>query len=154
VFESSEVIDRMVERLWERVGSLRRGDTLLHAVVEDVLGVPPHTGHWPQCMKRLRRRLEHELGIAMWPVVGIGYKLLTVGEQLNMLPRERLRRAARQERRARRSVEAIPADQLTPHQRRAQVAQCHALRAAATELRRQLRIQAVLSRKPEGMPRR
>ena len=153
MFERNEVITEMVDRLYRECSRLDRGDYLTHDIIRAIVGVEPHETPWPTVMKRLRRRLERERGIATWPEPTVGYKLLTCQEQIEMLPAKRAARADRQYRRAVRSVAACPINKLSLHQRRLQAAQLETMRRAAKEARAYRRLQAKLVRATAKVPR-
>jgi hypothetical protein len=154
MFEATPEIDKQVADLYEVAKSLHRGDILAHDMIEAVLKVKPHEGRWDHVVNRVRRRLEKPpRGIATWPVNGVGYKLLTQDEQLKFLPKKRLLKMSRQERRARRSVEALDDKHLSSHQRRLKLAQLDHLKAAGRSVRSRIRAMAALGRKTETHPR-
>lgn len=153
MFETDDAITRATDDLYATCQPLSRGDVLTHDVIEAVLKFKPHTGRWDHIVKKLRNRVRNRRGIEMWPVLGVGYKLLTRDEQLEMVPRKRLIRASRQEKRARKAVEALDDKHLTPHQRRIKAAQLHSLKEAGRAVRQQLRVQVAMARKSEVNPR-
>lgn len=153
MIERNEAYTKMIAVLYAKAERLERGDVLDHETIRGVVGVGPHEGHWQHCVNKVRRRLQKERGIASWPVHGVGYKLLTVQEQAEMLPRKRLARAGRQVRRARASLAALPDGALTFHQRRLKAAQAEMLRQAGKSINSQRRAQEALARKPSVNPR-
>jgi hypothetical protein len=153
MFEATPEIDKQVADLYKAAKPLQRGDILPHDTIEAVLKVKPHEGRWDHVVNRVRRRIEARRGVATWPVPTVGYKLLTVKEQMEFLPKKRLLKASRQERRARRSVEALDDKHLTPHQRRLKLAQLDHLKVAGRSVRSRIRAMAALGRKTETHPR-
>lgn len=129
-FEPNEAITRYVDALVAACRDLNRDDILPHDTIRSLLGVEPHRDHWQTCVVKLKRRLEVERGISLWPEVGIGYRLLSKDHQLTMLPLARARRAKRQLRLATRSVVALPDSDLSVTQRRLKWGQVEALRTA------------------------
>lgn len=138
MFESNEQIGGWVEAIYAICRDLNRGDVLTHAMVKGILDCEPHTGPWGHVVRKVRRRLQDERGIATWPEREVGYKLCTASEQL-ALPAERLRRGIRQVRRGRRSVEALPTRGLTMHQRMSQAFAAERSRDAERAMRAELR---------------
>jgi hypothetical protein len=153
VFEPIDAITRQVEAVYELFGQCIRGDVVPHYQIRAILGVEPHEGRWDHVVNRVRARVQDERGIATWPETTVGYRLLTANEQVEDLPRWRLKKAARQACKARRSVEALPDANLSDHQRRVKRAQIEALRKATSEVRKQMRIQEVVARRPQVNPR-
>jgi hypothetical protein len=117
MFDAVNEIIKFIDTLYGIAEGLDRGQILTHEQIREVLGVAPHEGRWDYIMSGVRRRIERERGIATWPVVNVGYELLTNEKQLE-LPRWRFKRGIRQIRRGRKSLEALPEDGLTVNQRR------------------------------------
>ena len=153
MFESVGEIREGVEKVHELFAGRSRGEVVPHDEIEAILGITRHTGRWKTILDRVRARLQREDGIATWPEVGVGYKLLTVREQIEELPGWRLARAARQSRRGLRSVAAIPNTDLTQHQRRVRQAHVDAMRRATAAVARHRREMDVLTKPREHMPR-
>jgi hypothetical protein len=104
-------------------------------------------------LAHVRRRLERERGISTWPDPTVGYKLCTTAEQLR-IPVLRARRAIRQVRRGRRSVEALPEKSLTVNQRRARAFLAERSRESELSLRRDARQLEKQARPTPVQPRR
>lgn len=112
------VVNEQVDTVYGLLTELGRGDVLAHDAIRAVLGVEPHEGRWDHVVGRARRRLLRENGIATWPEVTVGYRLLTVRETLTDLPARRVRKARSQVRRLRGEVCALPDGELSDHQLR------------------------------------
>lgn len=153
MFDAKEEIGEAVEAVYALTADLARGDVLTHAAVRAVLGVDPHTGPWGHVMRKVRRRLERDRGVATWPETTVGYKLLTAAEQLE-LPARRARRGLRQVRRGRASVDALPEKSLTLHQRRVRAFLSERGKEAERALRREIRAAGEALRPTPTLPRR
>lgn len=152
MFEPTERIVQMVDELYALTLPLDRGDILPHEDISRVLGCEPHTEHYQWCLEQLRWRLREERGIAIWNVRDIGYQLLSKDDQLHV-PIRRFRRAIRQVRKGRRDIECLPPETLTLHQ---QIVLGHRLdqsQEAERDLRRKIREQQRVGRRPEVQPR-
>jgi hypothetical protein len=154
MFETNESVRSMIDRLWDVCGSLDRGDILSHEVIRDILGCEPHTPPWPHCMKVVRRRLQKERGIATLPDRTYGYKFLTQQETLTRLPQYRTKKAGRQFRWTRQSLESLPESGLSPRQRQARMMLIESVRRAEVTTRSDLRDQVQLTRATPVPPRR
>jgi hypothetical protein len=152
MFEAKEYLSELVDRLYALCQPLKRGEVLPHSQIEAVLGVPPHQGHWQHCMNRLRRRMEDERGITLWPEITHGYKLLLPHEQLQV-PVIRTRRALRQVAKGERSLEALPEKGLTAHQRRVRALRLGHAADMQKELRAKVRTMELLARPAATQPR-
>lgn len=152
MYEEREDIARIVGALWEAFATLRRGDVMPNAEIEAIVGVPPNVHPWQHCMDRVRRRLLDERQIATLWVPGVGCKLLRPDEQLDMSVRRR-RKASRQIARGIREVRALPESMLTLAQQFQRVARLDALRREHRELKAQQKVDAVLARPSETLPR-
>lgn len=153
MFDRIDEIAAKVDEVSALFNEHDRGDVVTHEAIGAILGLGPHEGRWDHVVNRVRGRVQRERGIATWPEPTVGYRLLTVKEQVEDLPRWRLKRAARQARRAKRSIEALPDAGLSMHQRRVKEAQIEALKLATSEVRRQQRVMEVLVRRPQANPR-
>lgn len=152
-FREREEIREAVEALIAATESKERGDILTHDEIKAVTGLDPYQVPLPQIMKKFRRHTEEERGIALWPEHTVGFKYLSKQEQLEMLPAQRLNRATRQVRRARKSVNAIPVVGLTAHQRRVRLFQSQALQAAEHEMRSRRGKQSAFLKGTATLPR-
>lgn len=138
MFETSEEVTAAVDAVYALTVHMGRGQILTHAEIGRVLGLNPHEGRWGHVMRKVRRRLEEERGISTWPETTVGYRLCTPAEQLE-LPGRRLRRAMRQAKRGRKSVEALPDKSLSLHQRRLKAFMIERSRETERSLRRDVR---------------
>jgi hypothetical protein len=154
MFETSEEIRRLTDEVYALTEDLTRGDTLTHEAIKNVLYVEPHEGAWDHVVNRARRRLQDARGIATWPDVTVGYRLLTTSEQLVDLPRWRDLKASRQHRRALRSLVALPERGLSRGQRRTRAMLIQAEREHLRHLGRELRERAILAAPSRVTPRR
>lgn len=153
-FERDPQIDAWVDEIYQLAGGLGRGDTLTRAAIKAVLGCEPNTGPWGHVMRRVRARLERERGITCWPVREVGFRLLPVAEHAEV-PQRRLRRARRQVRRGRVSLQALPDAALSVHMRRVKAETVGRLRETEADLLREERGErAELRPTPPSFPRR
>jgi hypothetical protein len=157
MFEPTERILTMVDELYTLTVPLNRGDILPHEAISRVCGVDPHARHYQWCLRKLARRLQAERGIAIWNEPKIGYRLLTVADQLNIPSRKRILKAKRQINKLEREVTCLavcpPTEGLTLHQ---QIVLGHRIEQAQTmkrELLRKLMEQERINRRPDVMPR-
>jgi hypothetical protein len=133
MFQPVDVIGAAVGRGLLLLAAHKRGDTVAWGAIEAAAGFARDTQHWPQFFKRLRLDYLSKTGVCLWPVNGVGMKLLTVAEQLNERAAARRRRAVKQMTRDRQELEAIPARDLTDYQkfqRSAQIDQSRTARRA------------------------
>lgn len=150
---SRDDITESVDAVYKLTVDLNRGDVLTHQAIRSVLNVEPHTGSWGHVMRKVRKRLQDERGIATWPETTVGYRLCTASEQLE-LPERRLRRAARQARRGRMSVEALPDRSLTLHQRRIKQFMTDRARESELRIKREARAMSAETKPTPVLPRR
>lgn len=143
----------MVDALVALCGPLDRGDLLTREAIRGVVGIEPNMAHWKHCVGRARRQVERERGIATWPVVGHGFRLLTADEQIDLLPRLRRRKALRQIRRSRRSVAALPIDGLSLHQQLTRAVQLSSLAQTERVIEAEARTAEVMARPTPTNPR-
>jgi hypothetical protein len=152
-FEADPEIAGQIEAVYALTSDLGRGQILLHSEIEAVLNTPPHTGRWGHVVRKVRKRLEEERGIATWPDRLVGYRLCSVEEQLHDLPRRRLRRALRQSKRGRLSADAIPGKSLSAAQKRSRIFVVDQTREMERALRKSIRVQTALLTPRTAAPR-
>lgn len=153
MIDAKDEISKATDAIYELFGSLDRGDTLTHEVIEQALGVRPHQGRWNRVVGKARRRLQRERGIATWVVeLGVGYKLLTRAEQLE-LPGWRIKRATRQFVWGRKSLEEMTEKGLTDHQRRFRQLSIERSREMEQSSRAELRAREALLKPSDVHPR-
>lgn len=153
MFEADVEITQAVENVYALTAALGRGDVLTHEAIAGALSLSPHEGRWDHIVGRVRRRLEAERGISTWPEHTVGYRLCSREEQL-AIPLKRMKRAYRQVRRGRKSVEALPEAGLTFHQRRLKAFMVEHAKASEQGIRREAREQEAQLKPSETLPRR
>lgn len=153
MFEANEALTRYVEALFGAAAKLERGDFLTHETITKILEVPPHQGHWQHCIERLKARMELEREISLLSEKGLGYRLLTIDEQLTKLPMLRMKRAKKQLKKAKASVEALADESLSVHQRHVKAGQLEAMANSVESLRVEQHIQATLCRSVDVTPK-
>ena len=143
-----EVVDTKVlaESVYRETLHLQRGDVLTHDVIIAGLGIQPHTAHWPEVMRRVRRDLRELRGIATWPAQGLGYRLLTEKEQIFELPVWRKKKQFSQGKKLRSELEAMPVDGLSDHERNALTRQQDQLKSAQKKIKREIQEASILYR--------
>ena len=119
MFASKDVISDAVARVVSLLSPHKRGDVVSWEQIETAAGFERESTHWSAFNRRMRKCFRQNTGIVLWPVNGIGLKLLTTDEQLNMRSISRQRRAIRQLTRDVIELKALPDSELSDHQRNA-----------------------------------
>ena len=145
MFEASEGITRAVDAVYALTLSLKRGEILRHGSIRGVLGMAPHVGCWDHVVRRVVDRVLDARGIQMWPEHTVGYKMMTVQEQLDV-PRRRMKRAVRQMVKGRISQEKFLDADLTDYQQMVRSRNVEALSDAEVEMRRRVREHRIMSK--------
>lgn len=153
MYQQNPTLTEYVAQLLDACRPLQRGDYLRHEAIIRILKVQPNEGHWELCIRKLKRQLELTRGITIWSERGVGYRLLTVDEQLTFAPRSRLRASNRQLSKGRGHVACLPSRGLREHQRRLKVAMMESIQKARTVVSSQVRRQAAICRPYQNMPR-
>lgn len=154
MFDAVDEIGTAVARGLRLLADHKRGDTVGWSAIEAAAGFARDTQHWPQFFKRLRRDFLNRAGVCLWPVNGVGMKLLTVAEQLNERAASRRRRAVRQMTRDRQELQAIPSSELNNSQKYQRAAQLEYAKAARRAVMASVRKGNVLVRENKsGVPR-
>jgi hypothetical protein len=153
MFQQNPTLTEFVAKLLDACRPLQRGDYLRHEAIIPILRVQPNEGHWPTCIVKLKRQLELTRGITIRCERGVGYRLLTIDEQLTEAPRARLRSSNRQLTKGRGHVACLPSRGLSEHQRHIKVAMLESIQKARTAVTSQVRRNAALCRPYQNMPR-
>jgi len=153
IYEAKDVITDGIYATLEILKQLKRGDILTWQEMEAATGFLQYGTHWTAYLKRLRRDFLNESGIVLWPVKGVGVRLLTIEEQIHMRSIARQRRAARQLSRDVKELRAIPDTELTDHQREARRRKIDRSKISKQSVLYSLRIGHQLARAPETTPR-
>lgn len=154
MFSTKEEIQRTVDAMVDHVKSLDRGDVVKFGDLETITGTERYAGRWVLYVQKMRRRILKERGIAMRPLVNVGYKLCTKDEQLKYCARNRQRRAVRQLNRGIAEVDHLPHDGLSLHQQRLRALTLDNLRHERRAVRRCMREQGAEIKRTETLPRR
>lgn len=154
MFESNEIVDAKVERLWEACKSLKEGDVLTHEMIDPILDCERNNGHWKTCMGRLYGRLEKERGIVTMFLKTVGLQFLNPEEVVTVYPAYRTKKSMSQNRKLRKSLRLVNMKKLNPFQRRLHLFQSEMARNTQRELRRTLKEQQQVIRPSPTLPRR
>ena len=153
MFEKDEAIQKAIENVYELTIPLNRGDVLRHESIMAVIRLRPHEEYWQHVVDTVRGRLEERRGISTWPANNIGYALCSEDEQID-IGRRRTRKAYRQIRRARRSVEALPAAGLSVNRQRRRALTAAHLKETQSTLRKSIKEQKLICASRDKLPRR
>lgn len=117
MFDAKDIIGDAVKRTVALFSQHKRGDVIPWQTIESISGFSRESPHWTQFNKRFRRDFRKETCIVVWPINGVGLKLLTHLEQLTVPLQKRQARALKQVRRGMKELAALPDAELTDHQR-------------------------------------
>lgn len=144
-------VDRAVKLI--RSG-YRRGDVAPWAEIEGAAGFARGSQHWPAFRHRLLRDFRRQTGIVLWPQNGVGWKLLTVDEQLRERSQKRHRRARRQLHKDAVELAALPDSELSARQREERARRVEAAREKVRDIERvRRRGEALLAATVSTLPR-
>jgi hypothetical protein len=118
MFDGNPYLDAMVESVMAFAAGLSRGDVLHMERIEHLTGLARYTTGWVSLIKKLKRRMEDARGISFLSVRDVGYKLCTLDENIDEVNRRGRRKAFRALRRAKQSLQCVPAGELSTHQSR------------------------------------
>lgn len=141
LFHEDGTIEAAVGRVLDVLRPMQRGEILLWATIEVYAGFDRESPHWSAFRHRLLRDFRKETGIVLWPVKIVGWKLLTIDEQINWRSRKRMRRAARQLHRDMIELRAIPDAQMTDRQRQERAVREQRAHSQMLAVRRAARVQ-------------
>lgn len=139
MFESKEEIKSTVDKLFDAVAHLGRGDVLQWSDIERETRLPKDSGALQYVVRKLRKRVLKERGIAMRPIVNVGLKLLSHQEQVRVCAEDRHRRMFRQSSAATRELAAIDGSDLGLVDRRLRMAQLERLKYERQAMRRAIK---------------
>jgi len=140
MFDAEPEITRKVEALLIECDGRSRGDFIAHETIALIIDERPNEGRWGAVIERTKGRLLRERGITLHNERGEGYYLATHNQQVFDQSEDRAKRAARQQWRIVRALDAIPDDELPTHLRVARVAIMQEASASRKKLLRDTRI--------------
>lgn len=152
--ERKTELDDMARDIYRATETLQRGDTIPNDLILKVVGGKPHQGSWGSVVERLKRLYEQRREITLWPVHGVGLRLMTVDDQIGLQTQKRQQRAGRQLRKAAASVEALVGTQLTDGQANRRAVMGLHLHSLQRELRQRMQQQKALDKPTDTLPRR
>lgn len=137
MFEETKFHPRAENALFEAARVKERSDVISFEEIEQATGVNRDDPRYSQLIKRFRRRMRKERGIAMRPVIDVGFRLLTSSEQVNQ--NDRWRKVSRQTYRAAQEIEAVDDTELSVTDRRVRIMQLERLAEARSQSLRSIR---------------
>jgi len=118
MFEQNALINKAVEDVLSATATYQRGDTISMESLEKWARMRRYRGDWNHFIVRLKRAFQDTRGITLWcKKQTAGYKLLSVDEQINYEPMKRRRKAMKQLRLSKRSLNALPVGEMDDTQR-------------------------------------
>ena len=154
MFEAKDVIGDAAKRAVALFESHTRGDVVPWQAVFAAAGFDRNSPHWTQFNKRFRRDFREKTGIVVWPVNGVGLKLLTPKEQLEIPLARRQSRALRQVRRGLKELAALPVELLSDHEQEVRRRKLDQARAASRAVLYSVRLgHKLLKPTDNGIPR-
>ena len=114
-FTANPKLKKARERLLELLASKDRGELVKHEEIEKILGIDRPAPAYYRIVRHTGRLLEESKGVSIIPEASLGYVLATHDGQMGLLA-VRAKRAKRQIRRGKTSVEALPDEELSQHQ--------------------------------------
>ena len=148
MFESKEYISQKVDAGVRLLASYERGDIVPHAVIAPAIIADAGTSFYYYIIGRVRKVVRRDRGLELFPEPGVGYKVVTVQEQLVNVPEHRYRRAKKQINRAGQAIDAIPDADMTDHQRLVREANQRRVASDRRQLGQSIRVQRTLLRQP------
>ena len=141
---AKDEIGDAVSRAVDAAANLNRGDILPFEALESAFECQRYKGNWTYLVKKFRLKILSERGIALRPVVGVGYKFCDEDEQYLWCSKNRQRRAVRQIGRGIREVESGSTDSINEHGRRVR-----GLKLQQMQLQRNIIVRCVKSQNAE-----
>lgn len=148
----NHVANAAVDRLYEMMQPMGRGDVLTFEVLDEVIGGERHRHPWALVIKKLKRRLLEERGITLKNAQMVGYYLAPVDEQIAQ-GADRTREAARRIGWGIKHVDATPDEELTLPSRQRKIGVVHGLTGLLKTVKQQERVQKYLARVKDVNPR-
>lgn len=152
-FKQDDQIRLVREKLCEAfMPTLKRGDILLWADIEKVVGESRAENRAKYIIKTFRSRVLNEMNIFLKSVVNVGLKACSPEEQVEHGGVVRQRKAMRQARRGLKEVRAVEPGDLSLHQQRIRASSIDQLKLTQRMARRGAKETSAI-KKPEPLPR-
>lgn len=144
--KSAEAVVEMLKRF-------DRGQTVMHAEIEDACGYKRGTMEWNAIVARVKRAMLDGRRIKLFNEPRVGYRLLTVDETQTEYVAYETRKQLRATGRKRKAVAAMATLKLSIHQRRANNALADGIAEERREILRKKRLYAVIGKPSEAGPK-
>lgn len=142
-----------LDRAWKALEPLKRGDTIEHERMEELLGVARDDHRYYALIEKLKRQLLADRGILLSNIMLIGYELAKPSRQL-LEAEVRERRAGRHRRKGLAAIESLPVDECSFEEQRQRNGLAERLALAVRQSREEsARIQFLMRPKQNQPPR-
>lgn len=154
MFKKSEELRRAVDAVVEFAKKIERSGTLLTKDIERVGDCQAYHGRWNAMIRKVRNRILRERGIALRPIINLGYRFCEHEEQVRYCARMRQKRAIRQINRGSREVSAVDSSALSLHYQRLRALSMNSMQEEARTIRKGMRLSEDHNRPTETIPQR
>lgn len=117
LIDENESITRAVASVFAHTLTLSRGEVLTYEAILRHGGFGREHISFGTFKQKLRRKVLKECGIAMRPIVNVGFRLLLISEQVVRCSYDRNKKIARQAWFGRKEISAVESDSLPLHLR-------------------------------------
>lgn len=132
--EPNEERQRAIEMLIAKASRMERGEILRHRDIAKIAGVPYGTPAYYSICDSFKRRTEKDLHITLIAATSLGYRLLSVDDQIHEAPAMRSKRARVQINKAGRAVRVLLTEDIPLHQKQAATLQLDGIRGVHRNL--------------------
>ena len=149
-FEPVKEIAEATEALLTHLRTLGRGNIVKHTEIEAVIGIKRKFSRYRTVLEKARRIFLDKDGVALEPVNGVGFRLMTKDGQLIDAPIRRTRKRITQHRKAAAELMGVSREKLTEHEQKILREEYERTQAAAREEKGHERFLRAL--KPNSQP--
>lgn len=133
MFKESKSLKGFIDAIAAAASGLNRGDILLYSVMTKNSGLSQGDDKWGSLVTKVKKRILKDRGIVLVAEHNVGYRFLTVEEQLRDNAKNRGMRGQRQFWRGSKETKAVPDSELTVKQREIKIANSGVLGRARRE---------------------
>ncbi len=150
-FDENPKLKKAREKLLDLFAGKNRGELVNHEEIEKLIGMKRGESKYYALVRQAGLKHQEAHGVSVINEPMLGYLMATHQQQLGLLG-VRTKRAKRQISRGTNSVDALPDDELSDHQRRLKSASIDSGKNTMDLLRRDAALQAYLMRSKPGDP--
>jgi len=146
-------LDALAQKLLAATMHVPRGEIVTHEMIEDATGIDRNHRSWKSVREKWELLMEEKRETCIWPVHGVGFKLLTEEESQYFIARKRARKRLSQYHKQIRQQSCASDETLGEFLAGSRVELLSRLEVGVKRDEEDVKISRMLARKPQTLPR-